>query len=140
MKILGEQKMSNNQILTILAVDDLEKSKEFWSTIFEWEITVDVPVYKEFVQSNGQRLGIYKRENFALNVGRKPYKIPESELAPVELYFHSYNPEKIMKRAEKIGAEILSPISLREWGDEVGYFCGPDGIVIAIARLFDSVE
>jgi predicted enzyme related to lactoylglutathione lyase len=131
--MLGERKMSNSQIITILAVDDLEKSKEFWSTIFEWEITVDVPVYKEFQQSNGQRLGIYKRENFALNVGKMPHKTPNGELTSVELYFHSYNPEKILKRAEKIGAEILSPISLREWGDEVGYFCGPEGVVIAVA-------
>lgn len=121
-------------VLIILAVRDLPRAVTFYREAFGWPLIVDVPVYAEFALPNNQLLGLYKREGFGLNVGQLPIEVPEDQLASVEVYFSVDDLPTAMTRLEVAGARTLSPLTVRDWGDEAAYFADPDGNVLVVAR------
>lgn len=120
--------------LIILAVSDLERSLGFYRRVFDWRQTVNTSGYVEFELPNDLRLGLYLREGFARNVGQTPLLVPEAGLTSTEVYFQTDDLAGLIARLDKSGARKLSPLSLREWGDEAAYFADPDGNVIVVAR------
>lgn len=126
--------------LIILAVRDLERSLEFYREVFAWPQCVDVPVYAEFELPGGLRLGLYEREGFGRNTGQVPFAAAEGELAATEIYFHTEDLHALIARLESAGARPLSPLALRDWGDEAAYFADPDGNVIVAARPVTGSE
>ena len=120
--------------LIILAVSDLERSLGFYRRVFDWPEIVNTPSYVEFQLPNGLRLGLYFRDGFARNVGQTPLLVPEGELTSTEIYFQTADLAGFVARLEQSGARTLSPLTLREWGDEAAYFADPDGNVIVAAR------
>lgn len=126
--------MSARHVLTILAVGDLERSKRFYASAFDWQRTVDEPVYVELELPGGMRLGLYERGGFGRNTGQLPEQIPEGALAPTELYFHVEDPARAARSLAGAGARELSPLTARPWGDEAAYFADPDGNVLVVAR------
>ena len=121
-------------VLTILAVEDLPSSLDFYRRAFPWELTVEVPVYAEFTLPGGMRLGLYERESFGRNTGAAPISAPAGALLPTELYLHAAALEEAVARVEAAGARLLAPLAPRPWGDEVVYFADPSGNVLALAR------
>lgn len=117
---------------------DLPRSVQFYRDAFGWTSPVGTPTYTEFSVPGGMRLGLYRRESFALNTGRTPWRVPEAELAPTELYLHVPDVPSAIARIERAGARLLSPLSPREWGDEAAYFADPDGNVLVLARPMSS--
>ena len=75
-------------VLTILAVDDLERAMVFYSNAFGWTRTVVTPAYAEYAMSDGMRFGLYERRGFAQNVGQLPARAPEGGVTATELYFY----------------------------------------------------
>ncbi|MBI2920942.1 MAG: VOC family protein [Planctomycetes bacterium] len=120
--------------LVILAVGDLPRARRFYEEAFGWTRAVDVPVYVEHALPGGMRVGLYQREGFGHNTGRVPFRVPEGELAPTELYLGVEDLEGAVARAAAAGARLLSPAAPREWGDTVAYLADPDGNVLALAR------
>lgn len=120
--------------LIILAVRDLERSLAFYRQVFDWRQTVDAPGYAEFELPSGLRVGLYSREGFARNVGQTPWPVPPAELTSSELYFIDDDPASLSIRLQKAGARELSPLALRDWGDEAAYYADPDGNIIVAAR------
>jgi uncharacterized glyoxalase superfamily protein PhnB len=112
------------QVLTILAVDDFVRAREFYLAAFGFALTVDVPVYAEFEMEDGRRLGIYQRESFGVNTGVVPKKILAGELSGAELYFHCDDPETQCEKLRAAGATELSPWQTRAWGGRRGVFSG----------------
>ena len=124
------------QILTIIAVDNLESSGRFYDEVFGWERRIDAPVYIEYQLPGGQGLGVYQRANFANNTGQIPIPTPPAPgTTSTELYFHVDAPEISIDRLKRVGARELSPLQMRDWGDEAAYYADPDNNVIVIARL-----
>ncbi|HEY8427638.1 MAG TPA: hexitol phosphatase HxpB [Sandaracinaceae bacterium] len=121
-------------VLTILAADDIEPLVAFYREAFGWPITVRTPAYVELEIEPGRRLGIYRREGFGRNVGHVPFRVPEGELAPVELYLDAPDLDGAVARLERIGARSLSPRAPRPWGDEAAYFADPEGNVVVVSR------
>ncbi|MHC4932399.1 MAG: VOC family protein [Planctomycetota bacterium] len=132
--------MNAKHILTILAVENLEQSVDFYVQAFRWPKRVDAPVYVEFELPDGRGLGLYDREAFASNTGRPPQRIVQGELAPTELYFHCDDLTPALERMHEAGAWVLSPLAPRDWGDEAAYFADPDGNVIVLARALRSTS
>ena len=126
--------MQARQVLTILAVDELDRGKRFYDEAFGWPIAVQVPVYVEYALPGAMRLGIYERQGFGLNTGQVPEQIGAGKLAPTELYFHIADPQLAIARLRKAGARELSPLAPRDWGDEAAYFADPWGNVLVLAR------
>jgi len=121
-------------ILTILAVERLRESVDFYRAAFAWDTSVETPVYVEFTLPGGARIGLYEREAFARNTGRVPAKIADGELAPTELYFHTADLDAAIPRLQAAGARTLSPLAPRPWGDDAAYFADPAGNVLVLAR------
>lgn len=120
--------------LTILAVEQLRESVDFYRVAFDWPLEFETPVYVEMRLPGGQRLGLYQREGFGKNTGQVPARIPPGELSPCELYFYADDASAAVERLRKAGARELSPWSTRPWGDEAAYFADPCGNVLVIAR------
>lgn len=123
------------QILTILAVNDFQKSLAFYRKAFSFKQTVDVPVYAEFEIEDGHKIGIYDRTSFGLNTGIVPRKVDSGDLSGAELYFHCDDASAQCARLRDAGATELSPWQARAWGDDAAYFRDPDGHVIVIAKV-----
>lgn len=121
-------------VLTILAAAEIEPLVAFYREAFGWPITVRTPVYVELAIEHGRRLGIYQREGFGRNTGRVPFRVPEGELAPVELYLDAPDLDEAIARLERIGARALGPRAPRPWGDEAAYFADPEGNVVVVSR------
>ncbi len=119
--------------LIILAVRDLERAWAFYRQVFEWEILVNAPTYKEFRMKSRQRLGLYHHEGFGRNTGQTAALPPEGQTSATELYFYAEDPPVLMARLKEAGARLLSPMSRRAWNDEAAYFVDPDGNVLVIA-------
>lgn len=120
--------------LTILAVEQLRESVDFYRAAFDWPLEVETPVYVEMRLPGGQRLGLYQREGFGKNTGQVPARVPPGELSPCELYFYADDVPAALERLRGAGARELSALSLRPWGDEAAYFADPGGNVLVIAR------
>jgi len=124
-------------ILTILAVDDLERSVAFYRRAFGWPTNVDVPVYVEFTLPGGQGLGLYVKERFAHNVGQVPTLATPAQIGGTELYFRVDELDRTIERLDAAGAHCLSEAAPRDWGDEAAYYADPDGNVLVVARPLD---
>ncbi|MBI5058664.1 VOC family protein [candidate division KSB1 bacterium] len=126
--------MLPDHILTILAVRDLSRAVNFYRSAFDWKTVVDVPVYVEFELPRGQRLGLYQREAFARNTGQLPASVEPGQLTGTEIYLYCTDPTATLARVTTFGGRLLSPLSLRDWGDEAAYTADPDGNIIVLAR------
>ncbi|MEZ5974518.1 MAG: VOC family protein [Planctomycetota bacterium] len=120
--------------LTVLAVTDLARSKQFYRAWFDWPFTVETSVYVEMQDARGMRLGLYQRDGFAVQTGVRPVPVAHGELTGAELYLTCEDWETMHTRAETAVARLLSPPAARPWGDEASYWCDPDGVVIALSR------
>jgi len=125
--------MPPRHILTILAVADLERSLEFYTSAFGWPVRVTVPVYVEFELPDGNGLGLYRREAFAANTGQEPHAVPAAATTGTEIYLRCDDLDASAQRVEAAGARILSPAAPRDWGDVAAYFADPDGNVLVLA-------
>lgn len=126
--------MSTRHVLTILAVDDLQRSVAFYTAAFCWPQIVGVPVYVEFALPEGMRLGLYQREGFGRNTGQVPAPVAPGQISSTELYFFPDNLEEAIASLVAAGARKLSDRAVRDWGDEAAYFADPDGNVLVVAR------
>ena len=120
-------------VLTILAVEDLERAVRFYRTAFGWAPRVETPVYVELAMADGRGLGLYHRDGYARNTGRPAQPVAEGMVGAAELYFHCRDLDARIAALHEAGAEELSPRSLRDWGDEAAYFADPDGNVLVVA-------
>jgi predicted enzyme related to lactoylglutathione lyase len=121
-------------VVTILAVDDVERAARFYRQAFGWPIRVDVPVLVEFALPGGGGLSVYKRSGFARNTGLPPQPKPAGATTATELYFHVEDLDAAEERLTAAGARLLSPRAPRDWGDEATYYADPEGNVVVVAR------
>lgn len=121
-------------VLTILAVEDVARARRFYEAAFAWPVAVDTPVYVELALPSEMRLGLYERVAFGKNTGRVPARTPDGELSATELYFYADDVPAAIDRLRRAGARELSPLAVRDWGDEAAYFADPDGNVVVVAR------
>lgn len=118
----------------ILAVRDVKQTRQFYQHIFDWPLTLDLPVIIQFDLPGGPPIMFYQRESFGINTNEMPELPPVGKIAGVELYLHVTDLEGTIERLQAAGSRLLSSLAPRSWGDEAAYFADPDGYVIAVAR------
>jgi uncharacterized glyoxalase superfamily protein PhnB len=125
-------------ILT-LGVNDLEKSLQFLRDGFGWHTQGIIGAEYEhgevvlFELNSGMILSLYQRENLAWDscLERGPDSVTEFSIG--HLVNTGEEVDKIMKQAEKAGAEIVKPAQKTFWGGYGGYFKDLDGHLWEIA-------
>jgi catechol 2,3-dioxygenase-like lactoylglutathione lyase family enzyme len=119
----------------ILAVDDVERSVDFYERAFGWPRNprIDYSNYVELLEPTGGCLGLFERGAFARTAGAETPAKPERQTA-TELYVRVDDVEPVIDRLEELGARQLAPLAPREWGEEAAYYADPDGNVVAVAR------
>lgn len=118
----------------VLAVSDVQRSHDFYRDVFGWESHLEWPgEYTELVITDDDRLGLYRREGYAVTAGAEPADL-NGRVSPAYLYVRVDDLDGTIQRLQAAGARPLSGLSDRNWGDEAAYFADPDGNVVAVAR------
>jgi len=119
----------------ILYVSDQKASASFYEKVLSLKPELDVPGMTEFRLSEDTVLGIMPSAGIKRLLGEK---LPDPDKAigipRAELYLHVTDPESYHSRAILNGAKELSPLLMRDWGDEAAYSLDPDGHVLVFAR------
>ncbi|MCO4746101.1 MAG: VOC family protein [Proteobacteria bacterium] len=116
----------------ILYVADQAVSTAFYAEALGKQPRLDVPGMTEFELSEGAILGLMPVDGVAglfegaVHTGTRQH-------SRAELYLRVEDPAAAHDRAVQAGATGLSPIQLRDWGDQAAYSRDPDGHILAFA-------
>lgn len=115
----------------ILYVADQERARAFYEAVLGCAPRLHVPGMTEFALDGGAVLGLMPAAGIqrllpGLDLG-------DASMSRAELYLRRPDPASAFDRAVSAGAEPLSPVQRRSWGDRAGYVRDPDGHVIAFA-------
>lgn len=127
--------MKHIQIIeTILYVNDQQVSAEFYTKLFRQNPDLNVPGMTEFKLAENCKLGLMPNKGIAKILSDKtPHPDEGNGIPRCELYFYVENIQFEYRNALEIGAQLISPIADRDWGDKVCYFADPDGHIIAFS-------
>lgn len=130
------------QLEFILYVSNQEKSRDFYQILLQQKPSLDVSGITEFTLNDFVKIGLMPNDGIAKIITPKlPHPTSGIGIPRCELYLQVDNIETIFEEAKQAGATEISPITLRDWGDYVGYISDFDGHVIALAsksiRNFD---
>lgn len=119
----------------ILYVNDQEASCAFYQNIFRKEADLHVPGMTEFILSESCKVGLMPNKSIAkILVDKTPHPDSGNGIPRCELYLLTDNIQVEFDNATKSGAQLISPIMDRDWGDRVCYFADPDGHILAFAE------
>jgi len=119
----------------ILYCSDQEKSRLFYQEILGRPPLFHEPGMTQFELMNGVNLGLMPEKGIKRLLGEEICDPSLGAGIPrCELYLLLEKPEEAVKRAQKQGARLLSPLGERDWGDSAAYLQDPDGHIIAFAR------
>jgi predicted enzyme related to lactoylglutathione lyase len=122
------------QGMTILYVSDQEASKIFYQSALQVQPSLDVPGMTEFRLESGFVLGLMPLDGIKRLLGKDIFLDVDEKSPRVELYLHVRNAQQFLDRAIQNGAEHIQKVSMRDWGDRVGYCLDPDRHVLAFAE------
>ncbi len=122
------------QLEFILYVSNQEKSRDFYQILLQQKPSLDVSGMTEFTLNDFVKIGLMPNDGIAKIITPKlPHPTSGIGIPRCELYLQVDNIESIFEEAKQAGATEISPITLRDWGDYVGYISDFDGHVIALA-------
>lgn len=111
-----------------LAVEDLNRSKQFYGDGLGCQIDQDQPQFVSFRLGEGSSaLSLYPRRALARDAG---VDAAGSGFTGVTFnYFVDSNKsvDDVLAQAEKAGGAIARPAQQAQWGGYFGYFSDPDG-------------
>jgi uncharacterized protein len=116
----------------LLGVQDMDRSKQFYTQGLGWKIRNDYGVSVFFEAQGGSLVGFYGREGLAAQNGVSPEGSGFSGLVLTYVVRSEARVDEILAEAEKAGASILKPASTLEWGGYGGSFADPDGYIWSI--------
>ncbi|MCC7434306.1 MAG: VOC family protein [Methanoregulaceae archaeon] len=120
----------------ILFVRDQEASTEFYGRVLAMPPSLHVPGMTEFTLTPDTVLGLMPSAGICRLLSPTLRDPDEAHGIPrAELYLSVDDPGAFFERALANGAEALSPLARRDWGDEVAYCADLDGHILAFAEL-----
>ncbi|HET9137549.1 MAG TPA: VOC family protein [Candidatus Kapabacteria bacterium] len=123
----------------ILFVSDQSVSRDFYQNILQLEPVLDVPGMTEFLLSDASKLGLMPEKGIATIIDTAlPHPQTAHGIPRCELYLYVENVDECFERSIRFGARVVSPVSIRDWGDIVGYVTDPDGHLIAFASTISE--
>ena len=119
----------------ILYVQNQEVSTLFYQELLQLKPTLNVPGMTEFTLDNGVKLGLMPENGIAnILIPHTSHPSKGSGIPRCELYLKVEKADDYVLRGLKSGAQLISDLQERDWGDRVGYLLDTDGHVIALAE------
>lgn len=119
----------------ILYVSDQKISRDFYAKILNLEPVLDVEGMTEYQLSEKTKLGLMPYAGIKKILDKNT---PDPALAAgmprCELYLLSQNAAEYCSRAIAAGANEISPLKKRDWGDSAAYYSDPDGHIVVFAE------
>src|SRR5256884_9285817 len=102
----------------LLGVNDMEKSKRFYTEGLGWKIQNDYKISVFFVPHGGSLVGFYGLEGLAADVGVNPQGSGFPGLVMNYVVRTEPRVDGVMDEAKKAGAKILKPAAKMEGGGD----------------------
>jgi uncharacterized protein len=119
----------------ILYVKDQQRSRDFYRAVLQIEPYLDVDGISEFELATDCILGVMPASGIKRILGDAlPDPAQADGIPRGEIYLQVEDAQSYYDRALANGAKELSPLQLRNWGEEVAYCLDPDGHVVAFAK------
>lgn len=122
----------------ILYVSDQGRSEAFYAEALGKNPSLSVPGMTEFDLGGGAVLGLMPASGIRRLLGEE---LPDPEQASgiprAELYLRVQDAGSGHRRALAAGAQELSALADRDWGDRAAYSLDPDGHVLVFAERSD---
>lgn len=119
----------------VLFVEDVERSKTFYTKVLEQVVELDLGVNVGFV--GGLALWDRTYVNDLLYAGKMPAgKVPAPTM---EVYFETAEIEVLAGRLEKAGVRFLHLLKEQPWAQRVIRFFDPDGHLVEVAEPMPAV-
>lgn len=112
----------------ILYVEDQQRSADFYEAVLGHPPQLHVPGMTEFSLGPGSVLGLMPQRSI-----ERLLPIVTARGPRAELYLVTPQPQAMLERARRAGANMLSGLEPRTWGASVGYCLDPDEHVLAVA-------
>ncbi len=126
--------------ILIMYVQDQDKSTMFYTRVLGIEPQLYVPGMTEFALSDGGALGLMPAAGIKRLLGDPlPDPMRAAGIPRAELYLRVENAARYHQRALEQGAQELSGLELRDWGEQVAYSLDLDGHVLAFAEAASSL-
>lgn len=123
----------------ILYVADQERSMKFYTALLGKEPMLHVPGMTEFLLAENCKLGLMPETGIAkILLPHTPHPATGNGVPRCELYLYTEDIREMYLRLKTLGANEISPVADRDWGDKVCYFSDPDGHILAYAEKFNT--
>jgi catechol 2,3-dioxygenase-like lactoylglutathione lyase family enzyme len=132
--------MKANVSSILLGVEDMDRTKRFYTEGLGWTIDQDYGVSVFFAVDGGTLIGFYGREGLAAQMGVGPEGSGFSGLALTYVVRTETRVDEILAEADKAGATILKPAAAMPWGGYGGTFADPDGYIWSIGYSAHSKD
>jgi predicted enzyme related to lactoylglutathione lyase len=120
----------NSHVSTILlGVNDIERSKRFYTEGLGWKVQNDYKISVLFVPHGGSMVGFYGRDGLADMVGVSPESSGFSGVVFNYVVRSENRVDEILDEAKRAGGKILKPAANLPWGGYGGSFADPDGYI-----------
>ena len=113
----------------LLGVQDMDRSKRFYTEGLGWEVQNDYKISVFFVPHGGSLVGFYGRDGLADMVGVSPEGRGFSGVVFNYVVRSEDRVDEVLDEAKKAGGKILKPAAELEWGGYGGSFADPDGYI-----------
>ena len=113
----------------LLGVEDMERSKRFYTEGLGWEVQNDYKISVFFVPHGGSLVGFYSRDGLAAEVGTSPEGSGFSGMVLTYVVRSESRVDEIIAEAEQAGATVLKPPAAQPWGGYGASFADPDGYI-----------
>jgi len=119
----------------ILYVANQQESTRFYEYLFQKKAILNVPGMTEFKLAENVKLGLMPNDGIAKILGNKiAHPTKGNGIPRCELYLKVPNPQVYMSRGIENGGLLISALTQRDWGDNVGYISDIDGHILAFAE------
>jgi uncharacterized protein len=116
----------------LLGVEDMDRSRRFYTEGLGWEVKQDYGVSVFFEPDGGSLVGFYGRDGLADMVGTSAEGSGFSGMVLTYVVRTEARVGEIIADAERAGAVILKPAATLQWGGYGGSFADPDGYIWSI--------
>src|SRR5207248_10563242 len=123
---MGRSEMNAHVSAILLGVNDMEKSKRFYTEGLGWKIQNDYKISVLFVPHGGSLVGFWGREGVAADVGVNPQGRGFPGVVMNYVVRSQKRVDEVIDEAKKGGAKVLKPAAKPESGACGGSVPDPD--------------